>query len=133
MTLSNSSLDKLSQCHPELQRLVRAVESRIGLVVSCGFRNEVDQNRAFASGASKKKWPDGEHNKFPSIAVDMEPLKRSQIDWHDKELFYYFAGYVQAVADIIGIKIRWGGDWDSDKDFHDQTFFDLCHFELKKG
>ncbi len=133
MTLSNSSSDKLSQCHPELQRLVRAVESRIGLVVSCGFRNEADQNRSFASGASKKRWPNSEHNKLPSLAVDMEPLKRNKIDWNDKVLFYYFAGYVKSVADMIDIKIRWGGDWDSDKDFHDQTFNDLCHFELEES
>lgn len=131
MTLSNSSSDKLSQCHPELQRLVRAVESRIGLVVSCGFRNEADQNRAYAEGKSKKKWPNGEHNKLPSLAVDMEPLKRSKIDWRDKELFYYFAGYVHAVADMIDVKIRWGGNWNMNDDLHDQTFFDLVHFELK--
>jgi hypothetical protein len=131
--LSKSSFDKLNQCHPEIKRLVVAVSERIPLNVSCGFRNEIDQNKAFYSGQSKKKWPDGEHNKLPSKAVDMEPLKRSTIDWRDKELFYYFAGYVQSVADILGIKIRWGGDWDSDKDFHDQTFNDLCHFELGEG
>jgi len=27
-------------------------------------------------------------------------------------------------------KLRWGGDWDSDKVFDDQNFDDLPHFEL---
>ena len=40
------------------------------------------------------------------------------------------AGYIQATADKLGIKIRWGGDWDSDGDLDDQTFMDLGHFEL---
>ena len=43
-----------------------------------------------------------------------------------------FAGYVQGVAEQLGIKIRWGGDWDSDFDFKDQTFNDLVHFELRE-
>lgn len=133
MTMSNASSDKLSQCHPELQRLVRAVAERIDIVVSCGHRGKAEQDRAVAEKRSKTSWPTSKHNSLPSLAVDVEPVKRSKIDWHDKELFYYFAGYVQAFADIIGVKIRWGGDWDSDKDFHDQTFNDLCHFELREG
>jgi hypothetical protein len=44
--------------------------------------------------------------------------------------FYYMAGRVQTLAESMGITIRWGGDWDSDKDFFDQTFDDLVHFEL---
>jgi hypothetical protein len=31
----------------------------------------------------------------------------------------------------MGIGLRWGGDWDSDKDFSDQNFDDLVHWELK--
>lgn len=131
MTLSNSSSDKLSQCHPELQRLVRAVESRISLVVACGHRGETEQNRAFAEGKSKLKFPASKHNKLPSLAVDLVPLKRSKIDWNDKVLFYYFAGYVMAVAAMIDIKVRWGGNWNMNDDLHDQTFFDLVHFELR--
>jgi peptidoglycan L-alanyl-D-glutamate endopeptidase CwlK len=34
------------------------------------------------------------------------------------------------IAAKMGIKIRWGGDWDRDEELHDQTFFDLPHFEL---
>ena len=45
--------------------------------------------------------------------------------------FYNFAGTVQGVAKMLNIKIRWGGDWDSDNDLKDQTLYDLPHFELR--
>ena len=53
------------------------------------------------------------------------------IDWNDKERFYFFAGYVKGIASQMGIELRWGGDWDSDNQLHDQTFMDLPHFELR--
>jgi hypothetical protein len=31
----------------------------------------------------------------------------------------------------MNIKIRWGGDWDSDNIMKDQTFNDLPHFQLE--
>jgi peptidoglycan L-alanyl-D-glutamate endopeptidase CwlK len=31
----------------------------------------------------------------------------------------------------MGIKIRWGGDWDSDGDINDNRFDDLVHVEIK--
>lgn len=44
--------------------------------------------------------------------------------------WYYMGGYVAGVADQLGTPVRWGGDWDGDEDFSDQTFDDLVHFEL---
>jgi len=64
------------------------------------------------------------------MAVDVAPyIKGKGIVW-DKEQGYHFAGFVLGIASILNIKIRCGADWDSDKDIHDQTFDDLCHFEL---
>jgi len=72
---------------------------------------------AYNSGRSKVKWPDGKHNRSPSMAVDAAPYP---IDWQDRERFYYFAGYVMGVADmlhaegLITHRLRYGGDWDRD-------------------
>ena len=55
------------------------------------------------------------------------------IDWNDKIRFYHFAGYVLGVAKTLGIKIRWGGDWNSNLNFKDEKFMDLPHFELVEG
>ena len=37
------------------------------------------------------------------------------------------------VAAGLDIEIRWGGDWDGDNEFTDQSFDDLVHFETREG
>ena len=127
------SKNNLATAHPDLQRLFNEVVKKYDCSVICGHRNKEDQNKAFHEGRSKLQYPDGKHNKQPSQAVDVVPWfsTKPNIRWNDSQKFYHFAGYVQAVADQLGIVIRWGGDWDSDGELHDQTFFDLPHFELK--
>ncbi len=50
----------------------------------------------------------------------------------------FLAGIVIGIADEmyksgeVSHKVRWGGDWDRDGDFNDETFKDLWHFELIK-
>ena len=72
-------------------------------------------------------YPNSKHNKLPSKAVDVAPYP---IDWNDPDRFYHFAGYVRGIAEGMGIKIRWGGDWNGNFDLKDQNFYDLPHFEL---
>lgn len=88
---------------------------------------ESEQNKYFEQGKTKVQWPDSKHNKKPSWALDAAP---TPIDWEDRERFYYFAGVVMAVAKLLKIEIRWGGDWDRDGNFKDQSFDDLVHFEM---
>lgn len=66
---------------------------------------------------------------FPVIWPDAAKMSRGAYV-HAVGRFYHFAGYVKARAAALGIAIRWGGDWDSDRDFSDQTFDDLDHFEV---
>jgi hypothetical protein len=61
------------------------------------------------------------------MAVDVAPYP---IDWEDTKRFYHFAGFVQATAKQLNIPIIWGGDWNNNNNFKDQTFNDLVHFEL---
>ncbi len=100
--------------------------------VTCGRRGEEEQNAAYAEGRSKLKFPESKHNKTPSLAVDVVPYFKASphIRWEDKEKFYEFGGFVQGVAKVLGINIRWGGNWDKNDELHDQTFFDLPHFEI---
>ena len=49
----------------------------------------------------------------------------------DLAIWYGFGFYVLATGRSMGINIRWGGDWNSDFRINDQTFDDLCHFELR--
>ena len=128
---SESSLAKLNTCDHRLVMIFNEVIRNMDCTILCGHRGQVEQDKAFAEGKSKLKWPNGEHNKTPSRAVDAAPYP---IDWSNKPKvlarFYFFAGYVKSVADSMGFKVRWGGDWDSDMDFADQNFDDLPHFEI---
>lgn len=132
---SQKSLEQLATCHPDLQTLFNVVIKYFDCTVTEGFRDATAQNKAFAEGKSKLKWPNGNHNKSPSTAVDVYPCP---IDFNDTRRFYYFAGFVLGIAKQlkaegkISHSIRWGGDWDSDTEVKDNTFNDLVHFELSK-
>ena len=52
--------------------------------------------------------------------------------WKDRPL-YFFAGYVKAKAEELGIPLRLGADWDSDENTEDHTLRDAGHFELVGG
>lgn len=123
----DKSKGNLRQAHPDLQLLFEKVVEKYDCSVICGHRDEMTQNDLFEQGMSKLQWPDSKHNKMPSLAVDVVPYP---VDWKDKARFYHFAGYVFGVARSMGIKLRWGGDWDGDLSFSDQNFHDLPHFEL---
>ena len=135
------SRERLETCHPDLQTLFNAVIEVVDCSVTCGYRNERDQEKAFDSGNSKVHYPDGKHNSNPSTAVDVYPWP---IDFDDLPRFYWFGGWVLAKAEIlknvgeITNKIRWGGNWkglDNGKiDFsynrQKDVLDDLPHYEI---
>lgn len=125
---SELSKQRLSTCHPNLQLLFNEVIKEFDCAILVGFRGKEDQEKAFSERTSQEHWPNSKHNTTPSIAVDVAPWP---IDWGNKKRFYYFAGYVMGTAIRLGIPLRWGGDWDGDKDLDDQTLYDLVHFEIK--
>lgn len=128
-TFGTQSAAKLATCHPDLQKVFNFVIGHYDCTVLEGHRGQEAQDEAFRRGTSKLKWPNGNHNKTPSLAVDVLPYP---IDWKDLDRMRLFAGFVLGAASAMGIKLRWGGDWDGDRDMKDQTFHDLPHFELVK-
>lgn len=130
--LGKNSRKRLSECHFGLQNLFDEVIRHQNCAVLAGHRGKLEQDRALYEGRSKLCYPLSKHNKKPSWAVDVVPwfYTPPHIRWEDREKFYYFGGFVLAIAAKMGIVIRWGGDWDQDGELHDQTFFDLPHFEL---
>jgi len=96
-----------------------------------GYRNKVDQNKAFQLSRSRVKYPHGKHNKEPSQAVDVAPwIQGKTTNWNDTEMFHYMAGRIMATADSLGIKLRWGADWNRNQYSGDEKFLDMVHFEL---
>ena len=126
-TFSDTSKGRLRTCEEDLLRLFLAVVEGFDCTIITGHRNQADQDKAVDEGKSQLKWPTGNHNAEPSRAVDVAPYP---IDWDDRERFTLFAGYVLGIAKGLGIKIRWGGDWDGDYQVKDNKFDDLVHFEL---
>jgi len=130
---SNESLSKLSTCHADLQKIFFEVIKFYDCTIIEAHRNKEDQNKAFDLGNTKLKWPNGKHNKNPSLAIDASPYP---IEWSNYKRFYYFSGFVCGISEKlkdegkISHSVRWGGDWDRDKEFNDQSFNDLVHFEL---
>jgi len=128
---SRRSKEILLTCDEDLQVVMNDVIRITDIKIISGLRGEVEQNYLFRTGLSKKMFPNSKHNSEVedalSEAVDIAPYP---INWHDDERFYYTAGIVMGVAGMLGIELRWGGDWDMDDDLHDQTFMDLGHFEL---
>lgn len=125
-SFSKSSNDKLDSCDPLLQKLFREIIKHYDCTIICGHRGEKEQNDAFMKGFSKLRFPKSNHNFTPSRAVDVMPYP---VNWNDKSRHLHFAGYVQATADRLGIKVRWGGNFDGDSNLNN-GFLDRPHWEL---
>jgi peptidoglycan L-alanyl-D-glutamate endopeptidase CwlK len=130
---SAASLERLASCDPCLIAVFKAVIGFRDARVLVGHRGKIEQNRAYADGFSQKRWPDGEHNGYPSRAVDASPYPVPDMeDRRNHPRFYYFGGIVMGIAYMLGVKLRYGGDWDGDGNTRNQSFFDLVHFEVEE-
>jgi len=125
-TFSDASKSRLATCHPDIQLVMNEVIKYFDCTILEGHRGMVAQNKAYNEGKSEVMWPNGKHNKIPSDAVDTVPYP---VNWKDINRICYFAGFVMAIALKMGIKLRWGKDWDGDTDLNDQSFQDGPHFE----
>ena len=121
------SLVQLETCHPSLILLFTEVIKYWDCTIIEGKRTLEQQQLDLLTGASKTLNSKHITVNGVSMAVDVSPYP---IKWTDYNRFYAFAGFVIGTAVQLGIKVRWGGDWDGDRDFSDQKFNDLVHFEL---
>jgi peptidoglycan L-alanyl-D-glutamate endopeptidase CwlK len=133
---SDTSKARLDTCHKDLKTLFAHVIQDYDCTIICGHRDQPEQDKAFAEGKSKLKYPQSKHNKIPSLAVDAAPYEPKQgIDWKPRQMAF-FAGYVKGVADrlyhigVISHRIRLGIDWNGNNDVDDESFIDAPHFEL---
>lgn len=140
---SNTSLQKLNTCHPDIVLIMSEAIKIADFTILEGSRPDELQYKYFKEGKSKL---DGIKQKSKhqvtkqnplSMAVDVAPYPLDFSNSHKKlSRFYFLAGIIKATAHRlkeegkITHSIRWGGDWDSDHDFTDNTFDDLPHFEL---
>lgn len=121
------SQQKIRTLHPDLKLLVYRGIKLFDFSVVWGYRDEKTQNALFLAGDSQLQWDKSQHNKTPSLAFDADPFP---IDYENLKRYYFMAGIFKGIASEIGIKLRWGGDWNSNNIFRDNKFNDLGHFEI---
>mgnify|MGYP003136388181 CR=1 FL=1 len=94
-----------------------------------GVRSKEKQQEYFKNGKSKIDGVTKKGMHQLGKAVDLAPYP---VDWKNTKRFYYMGGMLRGIAKQLNIKVRWGGDWDSDGKIKDQTFNDLVHIEIKE-
>jgi peptidoglycan L-alanyl-D-glutamate endopeptidase CwlK len=117
---SDISLERLVTCDIRLQKLFLRVIEEVDCSILCGHRTESQQRLAFEAGTSMLTWPESQHNKVPSRAIDVIPYP---IDWEDVQRIARFGWFVKGMAAGLDIQIVWGGDW--------KSFLDYPHYELR--
>ena len=142
MEFSKKSIKQIGTAHKDMKRVLDlAIKiTKVDFGVSEGRRSIAKQLQLFNSGKSKIDGfnTKGKHNSKPSMAVDIFASVRRKANY-DVHNMCYLAGLIEACASflfdtqIIEYKVRWGGNWDMDEEIiTDQSFDDLCHFELYK-
>lgn len=127
-----TSLERLGSCDIRLQQLaMRALEeSPYDFGVVCGYRDKEKQDKAVAEGKSKAHWPTSKHNSTPSRAFDFVPFVDGKADWNNVQAFKDVAHHILMTGDLMGLNIRWGGDWNCNG-IEDEKFVDMPHIELE--
>ena len=123
------SKERLATCDKRLQKVFNEIIKYVDCSVLEGHRSQERQDKLYGEGKTKVKYPNGRHNSDPSRAVDITPWP---IDWDDRERQTLFAGFVLGISRSMGIKLRWGGDWNMDFNVGDNQFDDFPHFEIRE-
>ena len=130
--LSQRSLQRLEGVDP---RLVSVVKKAIQITtqdfaVLEGLRTPERQAELYAQGRTAPgpvvTWTmDSPH--LHGRAVDLVPYP---VDWDDLSKFDAIAKAMFTAADEVGVKLRWGADWDMDGKPREKGESDSPHFEL---
>ena len=114
-----------------MQRWLIVLNSFIKIGILCGSRTDAEQWQALKEKKSQLPPSLSKHCKRPlSLAVDIYP---EPLDWKATNAFYWLGGYAKALADTMGIPIRWGGDFNRNYVVTDEDFLDLVHFEIDEA
>lgn len=118
MPLGKTSRERLATCHPDLQALIEAVANHVDagalayagvhdITVACGYRGKLEQDAAFARGASKVRWPRSKHNRSLADAVDVLPYPEKWSDARKLEALHAFICGVAAARGLDLYSISW--------------------------
>ena len=131
------SRQHLKGVHPKLVAVIeRAIQiTKQDFTVICGVRTKEEQQRLYDQGRKTPgpivTWTLNSRH-LPAkdglgYAVDLVP---SPVDWNDPKKFNAIADAMFAAAKELGVKLRWGADWDMDGKPRERGEGDSPHFEL---
>ena len=137
-SLSQRSLNNLKGVHPDLVAVVhRAIEiTEQDFIVIEGVRTQERQDELWAQGRTKPgpivTWTKdasshGIGKDGYGHAVDICPFP---VDWNDISKFDAIYVAMMAAAQELGVRLRYGGDWDMDGKLRERGETDSPHFEL---
>ena len=118
------SRERLKGVDSRLVNVLNELIKIMDVTIIEGLRSKELQEQLLAQGKTKTKYSKHIEGK----AVDLAPYP---IDWEDREMIHYMGGMLRGIGHSMGLKIRWGGDWDSDGDINDNKFDDLVHVEIR--
>ncbi|PZM82140.1 M15 family peptidase [Candidatus Gracilibacteria bacterium] len=127
-SFSKKSLDKLKECHPDLQKIAMEAIKEIDFTILEGHRSLAKQRENVKNGASQTL--NSKHCEFPSRAFDFIPYPFKQEDWKNTKKFNDIAEVLLKCAKKLGILARRGSDWNMNGVSTDERFYDGPHFEL---
>jgi|SaaInl8_200m_RNA_FD_contig_61_1223387_length_974_multi_4_in_0_out_0_2 peptidoglycan LD-endopeptidase CwlK len=144
-SFGEKNLERLNTCHPDLIAIMQEVIKVYDISILEGLRTTEKQREYFKDGKSKldgvtKLSKHQDSGDGLSYAIDIVPYKKGSNPFSgrraDLARFYYLAGIVKMAASQLLAEgkithgVRFGGDWDSDDLYNDQSFNDLPHYEL---
>lgn len=137
-SLSQRSISNLRQVHPDLVAVVeRAIQiTEQDFIVIEGVRTQERQDELWAQGRTKPgpivTWTKdasshGIGKDGYGHAVDICPFP---VDWNDISKFDLIYVAMMSAAQELGVRLRYGGDWDMDGKLREKGETDSPHFEL---
>lgn len=130
--LGTRSKTNLQGVHPDLVKVVElAIKiTKRDFTVIEGVRDYMRQKQLWAEG--KTQTMNSRHipgDDGYGKAVDLLPLEGKVAAW---DRCPDVAAAMFEAARRLGVKIRWGGDWNENGRSDDESFYDGPHFELRR-
>jgi len=148
-TLGKGSLKTMEGLHPDLVKLIKSaiIDTPVDFTVTSGVRTTKEQQALYAQGRTtkgaivterdgvKRKSNHQPHADGYGHAFDFCPYINGGLNWNATGAFIAIALHIKAKAKSLGIRVRWGADWDNDgvtkaQGDRDESFVDLPHIEL---
>lgn len=134
--LTDRDEKRLSDIDPNLAACVRLAALRCPLrfMVTEGLRTQARQEELYAQGRTAPgkivTWTKTSKHR-EGKAVDLAPVSDDgSIPWGDFAAFDIVARAMFSAAAELGVRIRWGADWDGDGQVRERGESDSPHFEL---